>query len=54
MIDLVLQATAIEEVHLPDDLNDSYLEVKSRLDDSGNTVIPWPNTIRDETKPAEK
>lgn len=49
-IGVVIQATAIEGEDLPDDF---YLEVGSQLDDSGNAVIPWPNTIRDQTKPAK-
>ena len=47
-IGVVIQATAIEGAGLPDDL---YLEVASQLDDSGNTVVPWPNTVRDKTTP---
>lgn len=48
-IGVVIQATAIEGVDgLPDEV---YLEVASQLDDSGNTVVPWPNTVRDTTKP---
>lgn len=49
-IGVVIQATAIEGEDYPDDF---YLEVQSQLDDSGNAVIPWPNTIRDATEPAE-
>ncbi|HMB93629.1 MAG TPA: LodA/GoxA family CTQ-dependent oxidase, partial [Rhodothermales bacterium] len=49
-IGVVIQATAIEGEDLPSDF---YLEVGSQLDDSGNAVIPWPNTIRDQTKPAD-
>ena len=48
-IGVVIQATAVEGEKLPDDF---YLEVQSQLDDSGNAVLPWPNTIRDRTKPA--
>ena len=49
-IGTIIQATAIESGNYPDDF---YLEVQSQLDDSGNAVIPWPNTIRDATEPAE-
>lgn len=48
-IGIVIQATAIEGQDLPPDL---YLEVESQLDDGGNEVQPWPNTIRDSTEPA--
>lgn len=47
-IGVVIQATAIEGGGLPEE---TYLEVASQLDDSGNTVMPWPNTIRDKTTP---
>lgn len=50
-IGMVIQATAIQGENLPAEY---YLEVQSQLDNSGNAVIPWPNTIRDATMPASE
>ena len=43
-IGVIMQGTAIESGDYPADV---YLEVESQLEDSGNRVLPWPNTVRD-------
>lgn len=48
-IGMVIQGSAIEGY--PEDFDpDYYLEVASQLDDGGDPVSPWPNTIVDDPK----
>lgn len=48
-IGVVVQGTAIDDGGTYPD--NAYLEVQSRLDNSGNKVQPWPNTAVDPTIP---